>query len=137
MRLVVGLMTILSPDSGGRLLLESYYLCRSRRRVVVVVGSVLSFFVGVGLQDAYPLCCFLLIFCHGFGSMGPPDAFLFLFSVRRFSPPFKIRKSAEFSQDTGIGCGLKGTKKNSICTLFLEHVSASYSKCGSALKIAP
>ena len=37
------------------------------------------------------------------------------------------------TQDTAFRCNLLGTKKNSIHTLFLEHVSASYSKCGSAL----
>lgn len=44
---------------GGMIVVgASYLLCRSRRRVVVVVGSVLSFLSAVGLQDAYPLCCF-------------------------------------------------------------------------------
>ena len=126
---------IMCRHFGGMMLLESDYLCRSRRRWVSVVGSVCQVCRRVWLRLPTPPSVVLLIFFISFGSMGPPHAVLLILSqFARFSPGFKIRKEAEISQDTGIGCNLLGTDLEPIHTLFCRGIIDAYSKYGSALR---
>ena len=69
----------MSPSAVVMMLLESDYLCRSRRRVVVVVGSVLSFFVGGWVAFCLPPLLFFVDFLGSFGSHGVPRMRFFFF----------------------------------------------------------
>ena len=120
------------------MLLERLIYCVVVVVVVVVLLGLSVIFVGCWVAGCLPPpLLFLLIFLFIFGSMGPPDAVLSVFSVRRFLSPFKIRLNENDSQDAGIGCNLKGTKKETIHILFVERVLQYQFFVSSALKIAP
>ena len=78
------------------------------------------FLSAVGCGCLPTLVDFLLFFRVVWVVWGPPDAFFLLFQFADFVLGSKFGFFTKILQDTGLGCNLKGTVLETICTLFFR-----------------